>query len=141
MKKLLILPLLALSLFACNVADDADYAALAKDTCDCVNKSTEQLSPEMMQVIADSDGDQTKMQELMGVYASENPMQAMNDAQVMQGTMVQELTSCIDGLKSKYDDVYSTDSDEEVQDKILEELKSMDDCKSSYAFMKMGMTK
>lgn len=141
MKKLLILPLLVVSLFACNVAGDADYAELAKDTCDCVNKSTEQISPEMLQVIVDSDGDQAKMQELMGEYASNNPTQAMQDAQLMQGAMVTDLTSCIEGLKSKYEDVYSTDSETEVQEKILKELKGMDDCKSAYAFMKIGMAK
>ena len=56
MKKLFILlPALALSLFACNVAGDEDYKALAKDACDCVNKSTESLSPEMKKVIMCSD--------------------------------------------------------------------------------------
>ncbi|GAB5416607.1 MAG: hypothetical protein Crog4KO_34310 [Crocinitomicaceae bacterium] len=139
MKKLFILPALALSLFACNVADDADYKALAKDACDCVNKSTDQLSPEMMQVIVDSEGDETKLQELMAAYASENPMQAMQDAQAMQGSMVTDITTCMEGLEKKYDDVYSTDSEAEIQKKILDELKAMDDCKSSYAFMKMGM--
>jgi len=137
MKKLFILPALALSLFACNVADDADYEAVAKDTCDCVNKSTEALSPEMMQVIADSNGDETKLQDLMSKYASENPMQAMQDAQLLQGAFVQDLTECMEGVEKKYDDLYA--NEEEAEKNIMAALEKMDDCKTTYAILKMGL--
>ena len=93
----------------------------------------------MKKVITDSDGDEAKFQKLMESYASENPMQAMQDAQAMQGAMSTEMISCLDGLKTKYDDLYTNDSETEVQNKLLEELKAMEDCKSSYVFMKMGM--
>ncbi len=162
MKKILLLHILAFSLVACGdngktdetAADEKDspekeevvdmaaqYESLAQDACDCVNESTAQLSPEMVQVIVDSEGDQTKLQELMAVFMSENPTQAMEDAQAMQGPMVTEITECMERVEKKYDDVYSTDSDTEIQQKILNELKAMDDCKSSYTFMKMGMEK
>lgn len=139
MKKLLLLPALSLALFACNVAGDEDYEALAKDACGCINESTGELSDEMIKVIVDADGDQAKLEELMGEYMAADPSAAMKDVQAMQGSMVQDMTTCMEGLEKKYDDVYSTDSEEEVQKKIMEKLEAMDDCKSSVAIMKLGL--
>lgn len=155
MKKIFLIPVLVLGLFACggesNTTEDKtpeeeveevkepDYEALAKDACDCVNSSTDQLSPAIMKVIVDSGGDESKLEELMTVFAEEDPIQAMQDVQLMQGSMVQEITSCMDGLESKYADVYSLESEADIQEKLLAELKNMDGCTSSFVFMKMGM--
>lgn len=140
MKKLLILPALALMLFSCGGGDsEENFKALSKDACDCVNKSTEQLSPEMIKVLEDSDGDQQKMQELMGEYAAANPTQAMEDATLMQGDMMNTMVSCLDDVQKEYADSFEGLTDKEVQEKMLVELKSMDGCKSSYTLVKMAI--
>jgi hypothetical protein len=139
MKKLLILPLLALTLFSCGSDSEEDFKALSQDACDCVNESTKELSPEMIKVLADSEGDQAKMEKLMGDYAEANPMQAMQDATLMQGEMINNMTTCLDGVQKKYADSFDGMTDKEVQEKMMEQLKGMEDCKSSYTLVKMAI--
>lgn len=139
MKKLLILPALALMMFSCGTDTEENFKALSKDACDCVNKSTKELSPEMIKVLEDCEGDQAKMQELMGEYASDNPTQAMADATLMQGEMMNEMVTCLDGVQKEYADSFEGMSDTEVQEGMMEQLKVMDGCKSSYTLVKMAI--
>lgn len=139
MKKFLILPAALFVLMSCNVAGDSDYEDMAKDACDCVNKSTKELSPEMIEVIISSEGDKDKLSEKMTAYAQDNPMQAMADATKMQNTMMPELTACMGTLEKKYKNVYTSESEAEVQVKLLEFMKKLEGCESSVAFIKMGI--
>lgn len=139
MKKLLILPAALFVLFSCNVAGDSEYKEMAKDACDCVNKSTKELSPEMIDVIVSSDGDKSKLNEKMTAYAQDNPIQAMADATKMQQSMMPELTTCMGALEEKYKNVYSSESEAEIQKKLIDFMKKMEGCESSVAFLKMGM--
>ena len=139
MKRLLVLPALLFVVGACNIADDTDYEAVAKDTCQCVKDATDNLSPEAKDLIIGSNGDLEKFKSDFETYATEDPMKAMNDAMEMQKLAEPEFQTCIDGLKTKYDDVYSTDSEEEVQKKILEVLEDMDGCDITVAVFKIGI--
>ena len=141
MKKLFILPLLSLVLFACDNTTDEDFEAFAKDACGCVNESTAQLSPEMLKILDEFGGDKVKMQEMMAEYAAENPTQAMEDASLMQGAVINDFTQCLDKVQKKYSDKYTSKTDEEVQEALLAALKEMDGCESSYGMVKMALGK
>src|SRR3989344_6011342 len=102
MKKLfyILLAPVVLSLGACNMADDSDYENMANDICDCVNKNTDGIS----------DGIETANQEI----AMEDPAQAMKDAEEMMGLQA-NMTKCGEDLEKKYEKVYSSDTEAEVQ--------------------------
>lgn len=128
MKKLLILPVLAMALFACNMASDEDYDNMAKDMCDCVDKSLEGMSDRGKQIMTDSDGDDAKIQEGFMSYAMEDSEAASADMNVLAG-MAASLQKCGEGLESKYDNVYTTDSEEEREKKLVEAVNRLDGCK------------
>ena len=135
-----LLVLISLGCGSVKNGKEDDFGSLAKDSCKCVNKSLKDLSPEMIEVIEGSYGNEAKLQELMTEYAMSNPTQAMEDAKKMQGSMVDDITNCMGKLQNKYDDMYTELSEREVQKRLLEELRKHGDCKATYVFMKMGMS-
>ena len=136
MKKLFILPLLGLTLFSC--AGDKDYENMAKDTCDCVNETTKDISERGMSIILGSDGDVSKMQQDLMQYASDDPTAASADATAMTefGT---EFPACMEKLEKKYDNVYSAGSKEDVQNEVLSKLKGLDGCSDAAKLMEIGL--
>ncbi len=140
MKKILLLPALMITLFACNNASEEDFKNIAKDTCDCVNLVAKDLSPGMTAVIIEADGDQAKLQEGMMDLMLEDQATTMNDMNVLQGKAIKDMETCMTKLETKYDNVYTQLSEAEVLEKMMAELEKMSDCKSSTAIIKMGMT-
>lgn len=138
MKKLLILPVLAMALFACNVASDEDYSNMAKDTCDCVNETTKDISDRGMSIIINSDGDVAKMQQDLMEYAMDDPTSAASDGSAMQ-TFGTEFPACMEKLEKKYENVYSAESEEEVQEKIMEKLRALKNCSNAAKLMEVGL--
>lgn len=139
MKYSLLLSTLLLTLFACNMSDETDYKNLAKDTCDCVNLFTDDLSDEMMDILETSNGDEAKLEELMMSYMMKDAEAAMKDAETLQGSGTAEMTECMEKIEKKYDDVYTTLSEDEVVAKIMKELEKMDDCNRARIILKMGI--
>jgi len=136
MKKLFILPLLSLTLFSC--AGDSDYENMAQDVCDCINKSSNDVSDRGMDIILESGGDQQKIMSGFQEYSTEDMAAAQADMQAFQ-KFGNDAGTCISNLESKYDDVYTTDNEEEVQNKMLEALKGLDGCDDSYKLLKMTL--
>ena len=139
MIKVLLLPALLMSILACDNSTEQDYKNMAKDTCDCVNLVAKDLSPGMIELISECDGDQMKLQEGMMDLMMEDPDATMNDVSILEGKATTDMEACMKKLETKYDDVYTTLSETEILEKIMVELKSMPDCKSSVAIIKMGM--
>ena len=139
MKNLLFIATVLVGLSACNMADDADYKGMASDMCGCFNDATAGLSDEGRKAIEDAGQNDTDMQAALMEYAQENPMQAMQDGQVLSSLGEADVMACISDLEKKYDDVYTTDSEKEVQDKLMEVMKDMKECKLTYAFVKAGL--
>lgn len=139
MKKLLLLLAVssAVLVTSCNMASDADYDAMASDMCDCVNKSSDGISDEMKNAIIQSEKDGTSMEKAMTAVMMKDLEKGMADAQAMQelGT---EMQSCSKDLEKKYDQVYTSESEEQVIEKILKALKAKKGCEFTYAIMKMG---
>ena len=125
MKNLLFITTLLVGLSACNMADEGDYEGMATDMCKCFNDATAGLSDEGRKAIVDAGKNDTDMQQALMEYAQENPMQAMADGQVLSSLGEADVMACISALEEKYDDVYTTDSESEVQDKLIEVMKDI----------------
>ncbi|MDB2656458.1 hypothetical protein N9Y60_00225 [Crocinitomicaceae bacterium] len=138
MKKLLILPVLAMALFACNMASEEDYNNMAEDMCDCIEGSTKGMSDRGKQILGDSDGDATKLQQDLIAYMTEDPVGSAKDMEVM-AAMETDMVECSDKLEKKYDDVYTSESEDEIMKKLMEAVNNLDDgCKISKAILNAG---
>lgn len=140
MIKILLVPALLMSILACDTTTDEDFKNIAKDTCDCVNLVAKDLSPGMIKLIIDADGDQAKLEAGMMDLMVADQEATMNDVSILQGSATNDMEACMTKLESKYDNVYTTLSESEILDKMMTELKKMPDCKSSVAIIKMGLT-
>ena len=139
MKNLLFITTLLIGLSACNMADDGDYKGMATDMCACFNDATVGLSDEGRKAIEDAGKNDTDMQTALMEYAQENPMQAMQDGQVLAGLEEGNVMECIAKLETKYADVKTTDSEAEVQEKLIDVMKDIKGCELTYAFVKAGL--
>ena len=138
MKKLFyVLCPLVLVIGACNVADEADYEAMAGDICTCVNKNTDSISEGMKTAIIDAVKSGKDLETAMSEHMMKDPEQGMKDAGFMMGLEV-GMTTCMTELESKYKDVYSTDSEKVIQDKLIKKLEENKECGFTYAIVKLG---
>ncbi|ASS49355.1 MAG: hypothetical protein A3D31_03475 [Candidatus Fluviicola riflensis] len=139
MKKLfyILLAPVVLSLGACNMADDSDYENMANDICDCVNKNTDGISEGMKTAIVDAVNSGKNVETAIQEIAMEDPAQAMKDAEEMMG-LEAGMTKCGEDLEKKYENVYSSDTEAEVQKKLVETLKKNKSCAFTYAMYKLG---
>lgn len=139
MKKLLYLALpVALGLGACNMAGDEDYDNMANDICDCMNKNTASVSDGMKTAIIDAVSSNKNPEQAMQEIAMKDPEQAMKDGQAMidAGPKVE---TCITDLEKKYENVYSNETESEVEKRLLETLKKNKSCEWTYALYKMSV--
>jgi len=139
MKTIVFLTALSLILFSCNNVSDQDFKDVSKDMCDCMSIFTDELSPEMRQIMVDTDGDEAKFQEALMEYMTENPAEGMKDAQALTKAESPEVINCIEGLEKKYENLYTTMSEDEVVAKVIDELDGMDGCDVTVSVMKMGV--
>ena len=139
MKKF-ILPLLVLTLAlgSCNMANDDDYKNLSKDLCDCVNTNAKDLSPAMREAIIKSDASGSGIEQVMTEAMAKDPEQGMKDYTAIM-TLVNGMGTCVKDLEKKYKDIYTNDSEAEMQKKLLEVFKQEKGCDLTYAIMKMGL--
>jgi hypothetical protein len=139
MKKLfyVLLAPVVLSLGACNMADDADYENMANDICDCVNKNTDGISEGMKTAIVDAVNSGKDVETAIQEIAMKDPAQAMKDAEQMMN-LDAGMTKCGEDLEKKYENVYSSDTEAEVQKKLVETLKKNKSCSFTYAMYKLG---
>lgn len=138
MKKLLYLALpVALGLGACNMAGDDDYENMANDICDCMNKNTEAVSDDMKQAIIDAVDSGKDAEQAMQEIAMKDPAQAMKDGQAMMDAGP-KVETCVTDLEKKYENVYSNESETEVEKRLLETLKKNKSCEWTYALYKMS---
>lgn len=139
MKKLFLLLSLssAVLVTSCNMASEADYNAMAKDMCDCVTKSSSGISDEMKNALVKSEKDGTDMQQAMTEVMMKDMEKGMADAQAMID-LGQEMETCSKDLEKKYNEVYTTESQDVVIEKVLTALKAQKGCEFTYALMKMG---
>lgn len=107
--------------------------------CDCVNQSMGFLSERMVNVIVQANGDEAIMQAELEKYVEEDLEAAMKDVEVLQGSMIDDMTNCFDRVADDYEDVYTDDSDEQIEVKIIAAMEELDGCETSVAFFRLGM--
>lgn len=118
---------------------DIAYESMAVDMCGCFNDATSELTDEGRKVIEDA-GQEGDMQEAMMAYAESSPENAMHDGMILQSLGQAEVMSCIADLEKKYDNVYTSESESQVQAKLILIMKDIEDCKLTYAFIKAGLS-
>lgn len=139
MKSLLFITTLLVGLSACNMADDGDYEGMASDMCGCFNDATAGLSDEARKIVEDAGKNDENAQDALMGYIENNPIEGMKDIEVLAGLEESDFMACLSELEKKYDDVYTTETEAEVQDKLIEVMKDVDGCALTYAFVKAGM--
>lgn len=140
MKQLIYLAILpvALSLGACNVANDKDYENMATDICDCVNKSSEGMSEGMKDAFINGMKKGEDIEKMITDRAMEDPETAMKDAQIMMG-LEKDMATCMKDLEKKYNNVYTSETEKEVQQKLIKTMEKGQGCAFTHAIMKLGM--
>lgn len=118
--------------------DNGTYDEVAAKMCDCVNQSSSLLSQRMINILVETDGDEAMMEAAFEKYVEEDLEATMKDVEVLQGPMINDLTSCLDRVTDEFEDVYTGASEEEVEEGILEALENMEGCESTVVFLKIG---
>lgn len=141
MKKL-IYPIACLALVAvssCNMAGNDDYENLSNDMCACVNDASAGVSDEMKNTIVNAEKNGQDIQTAIGEMAAKNPEKAMADGTKMM-EIGPKIEKCAKDLEVKYKDIYTTDNEKQVQEKLLETFKGNKGCEFTYALMKLGLS-
>ncbi|MBM3922834.1 MAG: hypothetical protein FJ340_06480 [Sphingomonadales bacterium] len=116
-----------------NMAGDDDYSNAASDICDCVNKATQNLSPEFKRLMENPTD-----QEAITKWAEENPTEAL-ESLASVGDMQTSIENCTKKLEAKYKDLYTNDSEMEVLNKLMDKLKENSGCRFTYKVMLNGL--
>ncbi|MDB2656459.1 hypothetical protein N9Y60_00230 [Crocinitomicaceae bacterium] len=143
MKNLLLIPIFLIATVYTFAAEapkgDDPYEEAAKQMCDCVNQSLGLLSERMVNAIVDADGDDAILEAELEKYAEENLDGMIADLEMLEGSMLDDMTNCFDRVAGNFEDVYTDDSDEEVEAKIIETMASQEGCENSVAFFRLGI--
>ncbi|MFZ9587936.1 MAG: hypothetical protein ACO29U_10075 [Crocinitomicaceae bacterium] len=139
MKKMfyLVLPL-ALGFSACNMAGEQDYTNLSNDMCDCMNQSTTEVSAQTKEAIIGAMESGKSIDVAMTELAEKDPMQAITDGQHLMEAGP-KFEKCFASMEKKYDELYTTETEQQIMDKLLETLKNNQSCKWTYALVELGM--
>ena len=124
MKILLFITTILIGLSGCNRADDADYTEIADEMCGCFNEATAGLSEEGRNVIIKAGKSDIDFEIALTEYAQEEPIKGMQDNLVLMHLGEQAFVDCMSDIQTKYDEVYTTDSEdeEELELSVLPEL-------------------
>ncbi len=137
MKKLFFLPLALLILFSCNFANENDIDQLAGEMCECWRPANEGVSEEGRRVIVDAAENNKDFEEALFEYGMDNPEQAEKDAAAIELIESTAVESCLSSLEVKYNDLYTTDSEAEITEKLLKAIKKQKNCEVLYGFVKI----
>jgi hypothetical protein len=138
MKKLFYFVLPSALLFtSCNMASDSDYESMSNDMCECTNTNTANISKETKDAIVETVKSGKSMEEAMTKLAMKNPEQTMEDGQNLMAASA-KIENCIKSLETKYENIYTKESQSEVMDRLIETLKLNKSCEFTYAMIQMG---
>lgn len=139
MKNLLFITTLLIGLSGCNLADDGDYTAIADEMCGCFNEATAGLSDEGRNVIIEAGKNDIDFEIALTQYAQEEPIKGMQDNLVLVQLGEQAFVDCMTDIQTKYDEVYTTDSDDEVLQKVIKIMQKNKSCDLTYAILRNGL--
>ena len=139
MKTLLFITTILIGLSGCNRADDADYTEIADEMCGCFNEATAGLSEEGRNVIIKAGKSDIDFEIALTEYAQEEPVKGMQDNLVLMHLGEQAFVDCMSDIQTKYDEVYTTDSEDEVLQKVIKIMQKNKGCDLTYAIIKNGL--
>lgn len=139
MKTLLFITTILIGLSGCNRADDADYTEIADEMCGCFNEATAGLSEEGRNVIIKAGKSDIDFEIALTEYAQEEPVKGMQDNLVLVQLGEQAFVDCMTDIQMKYDEVYTTDSEDEVLQKVIKIMQKNKGCDLTYAIIKNGL--
>jgi hypothetical protein len=93
----------------------------------------------MRDILTDTQGDQEKLGVALEVYVAEDMEAAMQDMDLLQGLVLTDMTTCFDRVSEDYEDLYTSSSEEEILEGLLEAMEDNESCQGSLAFMKLGI--
>lgn len=126
------------AMLSCNVASEADYNAMADDMCGCFNEATKGVSPEFKNAIIKADKENKDLEVIMTEMAETNPEQLLKDAAAFEKATA-NFEECGTKLEKKYDAVYTTESESEIQSHIVKVLQKRAGCELTVALVNMGL--
>ncbi|MCR9172391.1 MAG: hypothetical protein NXI10_07875 [bacterium] len=139
MKKLLLLPLLGSLLLGCNFASDDDYDNMAEEMCDCWQSINDNVSRDFKTAMVEAADEGEDLQVTMQRFQATYPRVAQNDLNAIAEIESADFNNCLTDIETKYNEVYSTDSEEQRQKKLLSFIKKKKNCEVLYAFAKYEM--
>ncbi|MFT6246258.1 MAG: hypothetical protein ACJA0U_002512 [Salibacteraceae bacterium] len=139
MKNLLFITTLLIGLLGCNLADDADYTEIADEMCGCFNEATAGLSEEGRDVIIEAGKKDVDFQIALTEYAQNEPVKGMQDNLVLENIGKQGFIDCMTDIQKKYEEVYTTDSEDEISQKVIKVMQKNKSCDLTYAIMKNSL--
>lgn len=119
-------------------ASREDYVELAQDMCGCVESNAKGLSPGMREVLIKSGYDPSQMEALMQEFMMEHLEEGMNDIEVLQN-IGDGMDKCVNKLSKKYKNIYSHQTEEEIQAMLVDILGEEKGCELTYALMMIGL--
>lgn len=140
MKTLLYIIFIALTgtAYAQEEISDAQFKALAKDMCGCVNKKSSKISKNMKEAIILAGSHPESMESIIQEQVMKDPEKGMKDVEAMM-TLSEEIGKCSEPLEKKYKDLYSSEDPEIVQQKLLEIMGTEKECAFTHALMLIGI--
>lgn len=125
------------SIGSCNLANDDDYANVAEDLCSCVNSKSEDISQGMKTALIEATEKNQSMTDAMETFTEQNPDMTANDL-IAISLLGEKIEDCNKDLEVKYKDVYTNESDYEIERRLLEALRENDNCKWTYSLIKIA---
>jgi hypothetical protein len=139
MTNLLFITILLIGLLGCNLADDADYIEISDEMCGCFNEATAGLSEEGRDVIIEAGKNDVNFEIALTEYAQNEPVKGMQDNLVLMNLGNQGFMDCMTDIEEKYDEVYTTDSEGEILQKVMKIMQKNESCDLTYAIMKTNL--
>jgi hypothetical protein len=132
---------LSASLFSCSMATEQDYDNIANDMCGCFEELTSQLSPEIQDVIVEAAKNGGSMEAAFMDFQMNNPELAAADLPLIAslGEPGAKEIECIYALEEKYSHVNTTESEDEVANRMMVALEGKAGCEFTWAMMKIGL--
>lgn len=115
-----------------------DYTEMAQDICDCVNQSSNGVPNQLKDLFIQSVKDGKNLETVLTDYILEDPTARTPDVEALV-ELGEKMEICSQDLEEKYSHVYSTETEDEVIEKVITALKAKEGCEFTYAIMLLGI--
>jgi len=120
-----------------KVATPEDYREMAEDMCGCVNKYANKISHGMREAIIQAGMNPESMEVIIQEQVMKDPEQGMKDVEAITN-LAEGMGKCGKNIDKKYKNLTLDADAAEVQQILLETMKSQKGCEFTYALMVIG---